>query len=408
MRRSAVRLLALVAAVAAVHLLLTDAVLGHLHGLERGQREPERLSAQYVAEVRLSKPRAAPPPPPPPPPPAPQHARKAAPPQPAASQPEPVPSAPEPQAPASAVEQADAASQAASETLAASASAPVSASGASQAVAAASEPAQPAAVEASAPEVAAASVASQPAADTDRPFGFDWPQATRIRYRLKGNYRGEVHGKAEVEWLRQGLHYQVHVDLDVALVFSRRVSSDGQITASGLAPRHFVEEVKATMFSLRKQRIEFGDEEVTLANGTRVPTRAGLQDEASQFVQLTYEFIRHPERLQAGQTVTLPLVRVRSKKLEPFVYDVMPAEEIQTPMGPVQAFRLAPRPDPSRNSEWILELWFSPQLEYLPVRLRMSNADPSKNIYADLVIERLPERAQAAASAGSQGTPAAR
>lgn len=400
MRRSAVRLLALVAAVAAVHLLLTNAVLGHLRGLERGQREPERLSAQYVAEVRLSKPRAAPPPPPPPP--LPQHTRKAAPPQPAASMPEPAASAPEPEAAASAVEQADAASQAASEALAASAPA----SAASQAVAAASEPALPASAETSAPAVAtAASAASQPMVDPDRPFGFDWPQATRIRYKLKGNYRGEVHGKAEVEWLRQGLHYQVHVDLDVALVFSRRVSSDGQITASGLAPRHFVEEVKASMFSLRKQRIEFGDEEVTLANGSRVPTRAGLQDEASQFVQLTYEFIRHPERLQAGQTVTLPLVRVRSKKLEPFVYDVMPAEEIQTPMGPVQAFRLAPRPDPSRNSDWILELWFSPQLEYLPVRLRMSNADPAKNIYADLVIERLPERAQAAASAGVQGTP---
>lgn len=401
MRRSAVRLAALVAAVAAVHLLLTDAVLGHLRGLESRQREPDRMTAQYVAQVRLGKPRAAPPPPPPsPPPPKPHHARKAGatePAPPAASQPEAAASASEPQPPTSAVEQADAASAAASEVASAAQSASAPASAASQALAAASEPAPASAPVAVAAASAASDVASDTAADTDRPFGFDWPQSTRIRYKLKGNYRGEVHGKAEVEWLREGLHYQVHVDLDVALVFSRRVSSDGRITASGLAPRHFAEEVKATMFSVRKQRIEFGDEEVTLANGERVPTQPGLQDEASQFVQLTYEFVRHPERLQAGRTVSLQLVRTRSKKLEPFVYDVMPMEEIQTPMGPVQAHRLAPRPDPSRaKSDWILELWFSPELEYLPVRLRMTNADPSKNIYADLVIDRLPERAQAA------------
>jgi hypothetical protein len=43
-----------------------------------------------------------------------------------------------------------------------------------------------------------------------------------------------VHGEAQVEWLREGTRYQVHMDVSVgpsfAPLMSRRVSSEGEIT----------------------------------------------------------------------------------------------------------------------------------------------------------------------------------
>ena len=37
-----------------------------------------------------------------------------------------------------------------------------------------------------------------------RGAGFEWPASTRVSYVLNGNYRGEVNGRAQVEWIRIG------------------------------------------------------------------------------------------------------------------------------------------------------------------------------------------------------------
>lgn len=232
---------------------------------------------------------------------------------------------------------------------------------------------------------------------TEKLFGFDWPVATRIRYKLQGHFRGELHGHAEVEWIRQGLDYQVHVETVVAALFSRRIRSDGVITEQGLAPRLFSEEQKAVFATLKQRRIVFGPEVVVLAGGERFPTEPGLQDEASQFVQLTYLFTRQPELLQPGRVLSLPMVHARSRRLKPHPYEVQAPETLDTPLGPVQALRLVPQPDPERagKGDWILEMWFSPELAYLPVRLRMRRDAPGDAAYADLVIDRAPQRAAA-------------
>ena len=41
-----------------------------------------------------------------------------------------------------------------------------------------------------------------------------------MTYLLTGNYRGEVSGSAQVEWIRVGSHYQVHVDFIVGPKFA--------------------------------------------------------------------------------------------------------------------------------------------------------------------------------------------
>jgi hypothetical protein len=89
------------------------------------------------------------------------------------------------------------------------------------------------------PELAASAAAAPP---------FEWPVSTRMRYLLTGNVRGEVSGQAQVEWIRVGQRYQVHLDvivgMKIAPLGSRRMSSDGDITPEGLAPRRYDQETK--------------------------------------------------------------------------------------------------------------------------------------------------------------------
>jgi hypothetical protein len=86
--------------------------------------------------------------------------------------------------------------------------------------------------------VAEAAQATEPAAPATM---FEWPPSTRLRYVLTGHYRGPVDGSAQVQWLRQGQRYQVHLDVHIgppfAALIERQMSSDGVLGPDGLRPR---------------------------------------------------------------------------------------------------------------------------------------------------------------------------
>ncbi|MFM2341995.1 MAG: hypothetical protein RLZZ592_1648, partial [Pseudomonadota bacterium] len=185
------QLAALGAAVLALHALLLAWFGERLRMALSPEPAIERLSAVYTREVVRS---------------APPLAAAAAGPRPAARPPVApvVPAAPvsppePPEAPASAPPRADAAE------ISVSAEPPL--------VSASPQPpdfdpqAAPGSVAAAPPGGAVA--ASAPAAAASGP-AFEWPVSTRLRYTLTGWYQGEVHGEAQVEWLRSGERYQVH------------------------------------------------------------------------------------------------------------------------------------------------------------------------------------------------------
>ncbi len=257
-----------------------------------------------------------------------------------------------------------------------------------------------AALPASAPDLAASAVvAATPAASAAAPdtAGFDWPPSTRLTYRLTGNFRGPVEGQARVEWLRSGSRYQVHLDVSVgpsfAPLMSRRISSEGEITADGLAPERFDEETRLLWREPRRLRVEMGPEFVRLAQGQTWTRPTGLQDTASQFVQLTWLFTTRPALLQAGQRIPLPLALPR--RIQLWQYEVGASETVQTPAGPVDAVHVRPRPDAAhearRGGDLVPEAWFAPQLQYLPVRIFIRQDDEN---FINLEIDRLPQQAE--------------
>ncbi len=221
---------------------------------------------------------------------------------------------------------------------------------------------------------------------------FEWPPSTRLRYHLTGNYRGPVEGQASVEWLRSGSHYQVLMDVVIGAPFAplitREVSSIGEITPDGLRPVRYDEDTRVVLHAPRHLTVFLDRDRVRLANGSAVPRPPGVQDSASQFVQLTWLFTTRPELLQAGQSIALPLALAR--KVEPWTYDVLAGELLATTAGPVEAAHVKPRREPEPGGDLIAEMWVAPSLQYLPVRILIRQ---DAETYVDLTIDRLPEQA---------------
>jgi len=219
---------------------------------------------------------------------------------------------------------------------------------------------------------------------------FVWPSATRVSYILNGNYRGPINGRAEVEWIRIGDRYQVNVDLhagpDFAPIFSRHMRSEGRLAADGLEPERYDEETQFLMRSPRLQTVIFGDDSVTLGDGQKRPRLPGVQDTASQFIQFTWLFGSRPALLHVGASFVFPLALPRSMKA--WTYDVTDESTLFTSFGELPVFHLKPRIAVRRPNELTVEMWFAPELRYLPVRIRIEQNDST---WVDLVIDRKPE-----------------
>ncbi|MBL0094337.1 MAG: DUF3108 domain-containing protein [Piscinibacter sp.] len=375
--RRRIALAALALAVLAVHGWLTDELADRMVSLDPAKAMPPRIEVAYVRELELAPPPAVAPAPPPAPP-KPQRRPRAA--KPAASAP----------VAASAEPVAQAVPEPAPEPE------PVIPPPPEPAPLLAAVPEVAASASASAPEPAPASVpplaaAPQPAAASGA-LPFEWPASTRLSYKLSGNVRGEVHGDAQVEWVRQGNRYQVHLDLTVGIpiapMITRRMSSDGELTELGLAPRRYDEDTKVMFANRRRLTMLFEPDAVLMPNGERRPRFPGTQDTASQFVQLSWIFTTRPELLRTGNTVDFALALPRS--VDRWVYDVLEEEPVATSFGAVNAFHLKPRRVSRPGGELIAEVWFAPQLRYLPARIRI---EQDRETFIDLVLSRRPELA---------------
>ena len=379
---------ALLLFVLAVHGCVTQQLLSRMADSAAAQAMPPRIEVAYVRQMVLSTPppTAAPAAPPAPAPARPRAARPAR----AASAPPVIVASTPPLTAAASTASADAAMAAAAPDANANANANASAD-AGDIGESLSLPREARAVSAS----ASASTASTAALPASAPASsalaaFEWPASTRISYVLSGNYRGEVSGTAQVEWIRAGADYQVHLDLvvgpDFAPLITRRMSSDGAITAAGLAPRRYDEDTRVMLRDRNRITLRFEPGSVVLANGERRDTVPGVQDTASQFVQLTYVFSTRPELLRVGGTVDIPLAL--KNKVDVWTYDVVDEEVLSTAFGPLPTLHLKPRRAAQKPGDLSAEIWFAPQLRYLPVRIRIQQ-DPQT--FIDLMISKRPE-----------------
>ncbi|HWI80593.1 DUF3108 domain-containing protein [Ramlibacter sp.] len=254
---------------------------------------------------------------------------------------------------------------------------------------AAAPAAEPAAAAASAPvapasEAVATAPASAASAAAGPPSLDGWPVDTRLNYRLGGRFRsGELHGGARVQWLRQDERYEVRIDIDITLLARLVLTSQGGVTPQGLKPDVY-EELRRS----GPRRATLREETILLGNGKVVPRPAGVQDTASQFVELSHRFASGQEPLEAGRSVSFWMARPGGVDL--WTYDVVGRETLRTPrLGEVEAVHLKPRPIANPRGNITAEMWFAPTLHYLPVRIKV-NLD--ENTFVDLIVESIEQR----------------
>jgi len=242
----------------------------------------------------------------------------------------------------------------------------------------AAAPPEPAASAASAPAAASSASATAAANNAD-----SWPADTRLNYRLGGQFRsGELYGSARVQWQRQGERYESRVEIDVTLWTSLVLTSQGEVTAQGLVPRAY-EELRRS--GPRGARL--GDDQIVLNDGRSVPRPPGVQDTASQFVELAHRFSTGQDTLEVGRSVSFWLARPGG--VDRWTYDIVGREMLQTgELGTVEAFHLKPRPLANPRGNVTAEMWFAPSLQYLPVRIRVSMGEG----FVDLVVNRIEQR----------------
>lgn len=274
----------------------------------------------------------------------------------------------------------------------------VAAERAASAVAEAASAAEPPPPVAEAPpdpiDPAASAVAEAPSPAASAPPPFAWPPSTQLLYALEGSYRGPIVGEAQVDWLREDNRYQVRLEVRVPPLFKRRMLSDGLLGDDGLSPIRYDQETEVALSAPRRETVHIDGERVQLANGKSEPRPPGVQDVASQFVQMTWLFLTKPELQQTGAAVELPLALPR--RLGRWTYRVQERGPIDLPFGPVDAVHVVPQRDNAKPGELAVELWLAPGWLYLPVRIVIrQDADN----YLDLRLKTAPRIAVLAAPA---------
>ena len=201
------------------------------------------------------------------------------------------------------------------------------------------------------------------------------PPPTRLAFDVNGQAKKFTYqARAELLWQHDGSRYEARQELSAFLIGSRAQRSVGAITAQGLLPERFSDRSRseqAAHFDYAKGRVTFS------ANTPEAPMGPGAQDRLSVFIQLGALLAADPGRFVPGTQVTLTTVSARSA--DRWTFTIEGPETLDLPAGPTPALKLQrlPRKDYDQKAE----LWVAPALGYLPVRIRLTQANGD---FADL------------------------
>ena len=107
---------------------------------------------------------------------------------------------------------------------------------------------------------------------------------------------------------------------------------------------------------------------------------AGVQDRLSIFLQLASMIAAGPERYPPGTLIHINVTSARTTDVWTFAVDG--PEALELPAGTRQTIRLTRQP--RKRYDQVAHLWVDPAMQYLPVRIRISQANGD---FADLQLQ---------------------
>ena len=188
----------------------------------------------------------------------------------------------------------------------------------------------------------------------------------RLMYEVTGRVKGiNYSASGSLDWENQGDRYDAHMVVRALFVGSREQTSVGAVTSTGLVPERFGDKSRserAAHFDHPGQRIRFSN---NAPDATWLP---GGQDRLSVFMQLASLLQAQPEAYPPGTIVSLQVAGPGDAEIWRFE---MGAEETLTlPAGQMKARHIKRAPRKPFDTQ--TELWLAPQLNHLPVRIRIT------------------------------------
>lgn len=174
--------------------------------------------------------------------------------------------------------------------------------------------------------------------------------------------------RSEVLWQHDGSHYTLKNTVSAFLIGSRTWMSEGDITPEGLAPVRFSDNWRkelAAHFERDKGRVVFS------ANTPEAPLLSGAQDRMSLLMQLSAMFAGAPGNYPPATTVSMQIIGPRDAEV--WLFTVNGPETLSLTNGQIDTIKVSR--NPRKEFDQTVEVWFSPSQQYLPVRLKITQAN---------------------------------
>ena len=201
------------------------------------------------------------------------------------------------------------------------------------------------------------------------PSALSLPSSVRLTYKMTGLSRGlNYHANGELNWLREANRYESSMVVSAFLLGSRSMTSVGEVTADGLAPKRFGDKARnelAAHFDADKGKITFS------ANRPELPWQRGAQDRLSVFFQLAGLLAGQAGAVPTGTRIALYTVGPRDAETWTFIVENM--DNLSLPVGDIKALRLTR--EPKREFDQKIETWFAPSMSYWPVRIKITQSN---------------------------------
>ena len=217
-----------------------------------------------------------------------------------------------------------------------------------------------------------------PIADVPRVQKLAYAPPVLLIYDGRGEERGFIKYAAsgELLWAPDGARYNAHLEISAWGFRVRTWSSKGDLTDGGLQPLRFGDKPRgaelATHFQREKGIISFS------ANNPDVPLQTGAQDKLSAILQLSAIVAGEPERYASGSAIAFQAADAHRAELWNFKIGAI--EALDLPGGIVSALKLSKEPTVEYDQR--IEVWLAPDLRYMPVRIRITEANGA---FADLL-----------------------
>ncbi len=198
---------------------------------------------------------------------------------------------------------------------------------------------------------------------------FKIPAPVVLKYQVLGMSKQMNYSAwAEFSWQHDGERYDSKLEVGAFLLGSRSQTSQGTLGVEGLMPQRFGDKYRsevASHFQRDKGVISFS------TNAPEAPLLKGAQDRLSVVMQITALLSADPERYPVGTMLSFQTVATRDAEV--WLFLVEKSETLQLPYGEVPTIKINRKP--RKEFDQAIELWFAPSIDYLPVRLRVTNAN---------------------------------